>query len=106
MTPSNPAVVVPISRCLREPDIPSEPCGAALNRRKSDAHVPALHPELLLLISAVIHGQQDARPARAAARDPGLPESGMSAGRTPIFHELVERIVSARLRVRAAEQGI
>src|ERR1017187_1143091 len=106
MTPSNPAVGVPMVRCLREPGVPSERRRTALHGRKPDAHVPPLHPELLLPILAEIHCQKNPAPARAAARDPRLAETGVPAARSPIFHEFVERIVVARLRVRAAEQGI
>src|ERR1035437_5581047 len=106
MTPSKPAVVVPMVRYLREPSVTSEPRGAALDRRKSDAHIPPLHPELLLPILAVIHRQEYPGPARTAARDPRFAGTGVPAVRTPICHEFVERIVAARLRVRAAEQGV
>src|ERR1035441_1163491 len=106
MTPSKPAVGVPMVRCLREPGVPSERRRTALDGRKPDAHIPPLHPELLLLILAVIHRQKNSGPARAAARDPRLSESGVPAARSPILHELVVRIVVARLGVRAAEQGI
>src|ERR1035437_5357224 len=106
MTPSNPAVGASISRCLREPDVTSKPRRAALDRRKPGAHIPPLHPKLLLPIRAVIHRQQNPGPARSAARDPRFGEAGVPAVRTPIFHELVERIVAARLHVRAAKQGV
>src|ERR1035437_9849827 len=106
MTPSKPAVVVPMVRYLREPSVTSEPRGAALNRRKSDAHIPPLHPEFLLPILAEIHRQQNSAAARTAARDARFAETGVTAVRAPVFHELVERIVAARRSVRAAEQGV
>src|ERR1035438_7741490 len=106
MTPSKPAVGVPMLRCLREPGVPSERRRTALDGRKSDAHIPPLHPELVLPALTVIHRQKNSGPARAAARDSRLAVTGVPAGRSPIFHELVEWIVAARLRVRAAEQGI
>src|SRR5664280_2798686 len=106
MMPSKPAVGVPMVRYLRQPGVPSGPRRTALDGRKSDAHIPPLHPELFLLILAVVHGQKNSRPARAAARDPRLAVTGVPAARSPIFHELVVRIVAARLGVRAAEQGI
>src|SRR5260370_26405726 len=106
MTPSNPAVDVPMKRSLREPDVTSEPRRTALDRRESDTHIAPLHPELLLLILAVIHCQKDAGSARTATCDPRFAETGVPAVRAPILHKLVERIVTARRRVRAAEQGI
>src|SRR5450759_3718958 len=106
MTPSNPAVGVPMVCSLREPGVTSELRRAALDRWISNAHIPPLHPELFLLILAEIHRQKNSAPAGAAARDPRLAETGVPAGRAPIFHELLERIVAARLGVRAAEQGI
>src|ERR1035437_6383862 len=106
MTPSNPAVGASISRCLREPDVTSKPRRAALDRRKPDAHIPPLHPKLLLPILAVIHRQEYPGPARTAARDPRFAGTGVPAVRTPIFHEFVERIVADGVRVRAAKQGI
>src|SRR6516165_1295566 len=106
MTPSNPAVGVPMKRSLREPDVTSEPRRTALDRRESNAHIPPLHPELLLLILAVIHRKKDAGPARTAACDPRIAETGVPAVRAPIFHEFIEWIIAARRRVRAAEQGV
>jgi hypothetical protein len=77
-----------------------------LDRRKSDAHVPPLHPELFLLILAVIHRQKNTGAARPAARNPRFAETGVPAGGPPVFHELIERVIAARLRVRASKQSI
>src|SRR5436190_21879968 len=96
----------PFKRSLREPSCDSEPRRATLHRRKSDAHIPSLNPELFLLILAVIHCQKNAGAARPAARNPRLAEAGVPAFRTPILHELIERVVAAGLLVRTAEEGV
>src|SRR5260370_39714179 len=72
----------------------------------ADEDIPPVHPELLLLIFAVIYCKKDAGSARTAACNPRFAETGVPAVRAPIFHELVERIVAARRRVRAPEQGV
>src|ERR1035441_5669430 len=62
MTPSKPAVGVPMLRCLREPGVPSERRRTALDGRKSDAHIPPLHPELVVPALTVIHRQKNSGP--------------------------------------------
>src|SRR4051794_16327468 len=116
MMPSKPAVVVPIAHRSNDtrPDVlvrvlietPSKTRRATLNRRKSDAHVLSLYPELLLLILAIVHRQQDPGPAGPAARNPRARKAGAAAVGTPVFHEFFEWVIAARLRIRTAEQGI
>src|SRR5215471_7026356 len=114
MTPSRPAVTVPIRTPIREvlslrlatSMAALHACRTALHRRKSDAHVLTLYPEFFLLIPAEIYGQQHTAPTRPAARDAYVGKVVVPGVGTEILLELVESIIPARRGVGAAEQRV
>src|SRR5947199_1274099 len=81
------------------------PPRASVKRWKSHGHILAFHPELVLLVTAVIHRENHTRPARPAARHPRT-RVAMPAGGPKVFHEFGERVTRARFGVRAAEHGV
>src|SRR5437763_16865843 len=105
MTPSKPAVMVPIEVTPNEkvdslfyagPGPALQSRGAALDRRKADAHIVPLDPEFFLLIGAQLNGEQDAAAAGAAARDANVGQIVVPAARSPVVDELVEAVTPAR----------
>src|SRR4051794_9839394 len=122
MTPSNPAVTVPIRTpfeeyyklkaglvfraTLESPESALHSRGASLHGRKTDAHIVPLHPELLLLVLTEIHREEHAAAAGPAARDADIGEIVVPGVRPEVFLELVERVVPARRGVGAAEQRV
>src|SRR6476620_11254629 len=98
MTPSRPAVMVPMFALFALASIvtagfaPSPRRRAARKRRESDHQVLALHPELFLLAVGEIHGQDHAVAAGAALGNLGAGDVRVAAAGTPILQKRLERI--------------
>src|ERR1051326_8041993 len=109
MTPSNPAVTVPIRTPIEEycaDGAALHSRGASLYRRKTDAHVVPLHPEPLLLVLAEIHREEHAASAGPAARYADVGKVIVAGVRPEVFLEFFERVIPARRGVGAAEQCV
>ena len=86
--------------------MPLAPGRTARVRGKADGQVVSLDPELLLPAFAGVHRQDHARPAGAAPRGVKQLAGRVRTLRSPVFHEVLERIVPAGLGVRTAPQRV
>src|SRR5689334_18382549 len=115
MTPSRPAVIVPIFAVLARAGFPAPVCilwraGSAGRRaagqwREPDRQVVALHPKLFLLVLAEIHRKDDTGAAGPAPGDFEIARIRVSRLRTPILHEGIERVPSA-IALGSHPQGV